>query len=190
VNVVTVLYNPTGFPNPVTDDDPHSVPVLVRYDTTAWAAQGGPGIYRFIDPGDWATYVTYDIGSANDVASAIEYPLFASQTYRSGTLFVYNAGETLFIKYSIEGQDPAYKGYTGGEWKYITAYHLQVVDEQVGFDPYLTAKGKPIPGQFDLNDYLGDVTETDWIQVDISGYQNGDAYIAAHGIMSWIGLAE
>ena len=192
VNVVTVLYNPTGFPNPITDDDPHSVVVLVRYDTTAWAAQEDPGQTRFVDRGDWATYVTYDIGSATDVASAIEYPLFAGQTYRSGTLFVYDDAGILYVKYSTEGQDPAYKGYTGGEWKYITAYHLQVVDEQVGFDPYLTAKGKAIPGQFDLNDYLGDLTETGWIEVNvnISGYQSGDAYIAAHAIMSWIGLAE
>ena len=189
VNVVTVHYHPDGFPNDVTDNDPHEVVVFVRYDTTAWAAQGNPGQTRFVDRGDWATWITYNVGGGS-VGTPASYPLFAGQTYRSGTLYVYDDGAgKLYVKYSIIGQDPAYKGYTGGEWEYITSYHLQVVDEFTGFNPYLTKKGKAIPGQFDLSEYLGDVTETGWIEVDIGGYEP-DIYIAAHAIMSWIGLAE
>ena len=190
VNVVTVLYHPEGFPNDVTDDDDHSVIVWICLDTTAWAAQGNPGQTRFIpDQGDWATWITYNVEDGSDV-EPWEYPLFTGQTHRSGTLYVYDEGGMLYVKYSIDGQDPEYiEGYDG-EWIGLSKYHLQVVDEFAGFSPYLTKKGGAIPGQFDLSGSLDKDPETDWIGVDISSYGDDDIYIAAHAIMWWLGVPE
>jgi hypothetical protein len=143
---------------------------------TVWAADGAPGITRFVPaPGDWATYIVYNKeGAATSEATAIGYPLYAGQTNLAGTLFVYDDGTKLYVNYVADSG-----------WQ-LNTYHLQVVDELIGFNTYRTYNrrtgfGNIIPGQFTIK-WSGDmVPETDWIEVDISGMET-DIYIAAHGV--------
>jgi hypothetical protein len=116
----------------------------------------------------------YEKGAATTEETAISYPLFAGQTNLAGRLFVYDDGTLLHMNYVA---DP--------EWQ-LNTYHIQVVDELDGFNPYRTYNrrtgfGNIIPGQFTIK-WSGDmVPETGWIEVDISGMET-DIYIAAHGV--------
>ncbi len=144
---------------------------------TACAAQGpGPGQYRFTGASSWFTYIKYYTGTGhNSPGTAQEFPIFAGQTQRVGTLYVYNSGDTLYVKYSNTGAEP-------GCSVYFNAYHLQVDDEYDGFRSTILFRRNPVPGQCEYGGSLSNVPETGWIAADISGYGDNDVYIFAHSI--------
>ncbi|WP_406656083.1 hypothetical protein V7O62_09525 [Methanolobus sp. ZRKC2] len=167
------------------------------FEETAWAAQCKPGDHRFVDRGNWATYTKYNLGTGTE-SSPVRYPIYAGQTYRAGTLKVYDEttyqseGEcgpgyygTIYLRYKLSGSEPIYKNGYVGSWVGFNEYHLQVVDEAIDFNTVTTKKGNPIPGHFDYSkEYDPKTTDSGWIQVEVCGYQC-DAYIAAHSVMEW-----
>jgi hypothetical protein len=171
-------------------------PELECFDETVWAAQTAPGETRFIpNPGNWATYITYNIGDGSEESPA-EYPLYAGQYHLAGTLLVYDDNGKLYAKYVTSGEDGDYMdGYTGN-WSGLSEYHLHVVDELDHFNDVRTYNrnmgtyGAPIPGQFEYSmEYDENTADTGWIEVDIDGYTD-PIYIAAHGVMWWCGYPE
>jgi hypothetical protein len=178
------------------------------FEETAWAAEYKPGgAHRFVDRGNWGTYVDYTLGSYNESVPG-RYPIYAGQTYRAGTLKVYDEtayqedGEcgsgyygTIYVQYVSSGAEPIYKDGYVGSWKGFTEYHLQVVDEIEDFNTVTTPNkkfglGNPIPGLFDYSEeYDEKKSGTDWIAVEVCGYQC-DAYIAAHSVVWWCGYPE
>jgi hypothetical protein len=154
---------------------------------TAVAAQGpvDPGQYLFGGKQDnWFTYVVYNkTAGHNSPGTAQEYPIFANQDQRVGTLYVYNNSTRLFVQYCADA----------GLGVDITSYHLEVVDEFVGFNPIRTkwrgVYGNPIPGRCEYSGSYSDTSEcSDWIvsvNDNISGWDN-DIYIFAHSIMCWL----
>ncbi|MDW7733067.1 MAG: hypothetical protein SCH66_11665 [Methanolobus sp.] len=177
------------------------------FEETAWAAQSSQlvGVNRFVDQGNWATYVIYKLGTYVDPEAHGRYPIYAGQTYRTGTLKVYDEttyqseGEcgpgyygTIYVRYVSSGSEPTYKDGYVGSWNGFTEYHLQVVDEVEGFEAVRTFSNKfgwsnPIPGQFDYSEeYDMKKSYTDWIEVEVCGY-DCDVFIAAHSVMQWCG---
>ena len=144
---------------------------------TAVAAQGpGPGQYRFGGARSWFTYIKYYTGTGhNSPGTAQEFPIFAGQTQLVGTLYVYDSGNTLYVKYSNTGAEP-------GCDVYFNAYHLQVDDEYNDFRSTILWRRNPVPGQCEYGGSLSNVPETGWIAADISGYGDSDVYIFAHSI--------
>jgi uncharacterized repeat protein (TIGR01451 family) len=147
---------------------------------TAVAAQGpGYGSYLFLEASSWFTYIQYD-GSGNST-SPVAYPIYTDQTYRIGTLYVYDEGDHVFVRYTAD-VDPG-----DCTWIGFTDYHIEVVDEPNGFGDILNKSGNPIPGQCEYKG-LWDPPEldTDYIELseDIGGY--GDTiYIFAHSIFCY-----
>lgn len=161
----------------------------VCFDETAWAANTGPGTFRFLpERGNWATYVKYSIGSGTSPSNPKKFKLFAGQTYFVGNLLVYDDGTDLFLKYDVDpagDPDQNYKpGYCPADGWGLVEHHFQVVDEVPDFAPYLTKKGNPIPGQF-LNN--GQDIGGGWFRSPIGKFTNADAYIAAHAVVEWCG---
>ncbi|MHB0935938.1 MAG: DUF7507 domain-containing protein [Armatimonadota bacterium] len=188
------LGNPVG---PVSDSA--EVTVFVQetecFSETAWAAQSQPGQTRFVPaPGDWATYVHYEVGQGTVEDPAV-FPLYAGQTHLSGYLYVYDEGNSLYVRYvTLDGDsNPPYKPGYCGSWSGLTEYHLEVVGTVSGFNPVRTYNkkknqyGGPIPGAFRYKASYDEKTpDTGWIAADIAGFSN-DIYIAAHGVMWWCG---
>jgi hypothetical protein len=169
-------------------------PALECFDETVWAADGEPGVTRFIPaPGNWATYVEYTFGAGTSLEPKV-YNLYAGQTFLAGELLVYDSDGKLYEKYRIFGEDNEFKDGYCGDWTSLTEYHLQVVDTFEGFNPYRvfntrTGYGAPIPGSFDKKLVLekeNAVSETDWIEVEIVTTDNS-VFIAAHGVAWWCG---
>ncbi len=139
---------------------------------TFWAAQSKPGEHRFVEKGNWATYITYNVSDGTSAAPKM-FPLYAGQRNLVGNLYVYDSGDQLFVRYVVNGG--------------LSEYHLQVVDEFDGFQDVRTFNkktgyGSPIPGQFDyVKEYSTKTTDTGWIEVSIKGYDK-DIFIAAHGV--------
>jgi len=165
------------------------------FDETAWAADGAPGITRFVPTkGNWATYVKYNVADGNE-AQPVTYELYAGQTHLAGYLYVYDFEGTLYVKYATGAVDNEYKDGYCGDWTGISEYHLAVVDEFAGFNPFRTYNkktgyGSPIPGSFEYKDSwdpANPVNETEWIEVDVADYEDADIYIAAHAVMWWCG---
>jgi hypothetical protein len=167
-------------------------------DDTACAAQTAPHETEFGgSANNWFTYITYNKGSGN-LTDPMLYPIYAGQTHRCGTLYVYDEGGILYVNYSltIEGPFPADDGYT---WLGISEYHLEVEDEFTGpgkddgFNDIRTYKkkddvyGNARPGQCEYKDkYSPWVSETGYIPTeDISGYDS-PIYIFAHSVMWWV----
>jgi hypothetical protein len=186
----------------LTIEDPDSsdnifrnTPELTCFDETAWAAQENPGETRFVDQGNWGTYIVYTAGNGTDTDPEI-YPLFAGQTHLAGWLHVYDEAGLLYVKYIASGDDDDYMEGYSGNWTRISEYHLHVVDEVVDFNEVRTYNKRtgtytnPIPGQFLYSmEYEEAVDDTGWVPVggvDISGFDD-EIFIAAHGVMWWCG---
>ena len=151
--------------------------VLVTCET-ACAAQANPGEYLFTNPDadNWFTYIIYDTGTGhNSPGTAQEFPIFADQTQLIGTLYVYDSGNTLYVKYSTTGADPGCVGY-------FNAYHLQVDDEYNDLRRAIVKKKNPVPGQCEYKGSLNNVPETDWIAADISDCDDSEIFIFAHSV--------
>ena len=143
---------------------------------TACAAQANPGETRFLGASSWFTYIKYYTGTGhNSPGTAQEFPIFAGQTQLVGTLYVYDSGDTLYVKYSNTGAEP-------GCEVYFNEYHLQVDDEYNDFRGTILRRRNPVPGQCEYGGSLSNVPETDWIAADISGYGDSDIYIFAHSV--------
>jgi hypothetical protein len=143
---------------------------------TACAAQENPGETRFPGASSWFTYIIYDTGTGhNSPGTAQELPIFAGQTQLVGTLYVYDSGDTLYVKYSNMGAEP-------GCSVYFNEYHLQVDDEYNDFRSTILRRRNPVPGQCEYSGSLSNVPETDWIAADITGYGDSDVYIFAHSV--------
>lgn len=144
---------------------------------TSWAAQQNPGQTRFVQKGNWATYITYNVGEGTNAVPKV-FPLYAGQTKLAGSLYVYDEGSNLYVKY-VAGGSNAFK-----------EYHLQVEDEFAGFNDVRTYNkktgyGSPIPGQFEyVKEYSTKTADSGWITVPISGYGDKDVFIAAHAAMA------
>jgi hypothetical protein len=56
VNVVSVLYHPSGFPNDISDDDSHSLTMLIMLGCTPgfWQGGAGAGLWDEDDDPDWS----------------------------------------------------------------------------------------------------------------------------------------
>jgi hypothetical protein len=184
---VTVTWNATSSCENVTKSATFTIPAGCCVSCgTAVAAQGpvDPGQYLFGDKQDnWFTYVVYNkTAGHNSPATAQEYPIFASQNISVGTLYVYNNSTRLFVQYCADV----------GSGVDITSYHLEVVDEFIGFNPIRTkwrgVFGNPIPGRCEYKgSYSGMPACSDWIVAindNLSTYDN-DIYIFAHSIMCW-----
>jgi len=144
---------------------------------TAVAAQGpGPGQIRFPFANSWFTYIKYYTGTGhNSPGTAQEFPIFAGKTQLVGTLYVYDFGGTLYVKYSNTGAEP-------GCTVFFSEYHLQVDDEYNDFRSTILRHRNPVPGKCEYKGSLPNVPETDWMADDISGYGNSDVYIFAHSV--------
>ena len=159
---------------------------------TAWAAQDGPGTTRFVKKGDWATYLSYEIGSGTETQPAL-LDLYAGQTHLAGHLSAYDDGERLYFRYVADGTDPTPGEGFDGTWT-IAEYHLQVVDDLADFNPYRVYNknkdyGAPIPGQFEWSEcYNPPVPATQYRSVNITDLFDQDdtsLLIAAHTSMRW-----
>ncbi len=110
-----------------TDNDKQTV-ITLECEDTAWAANGDvPGELRYVEPGNWATYVAYD-GQEKTVT------LFAGQTNNIGTV-TFSAPSDGKVTITIQLNDE------GG---------FQNVSENVKIQDYEFApSGNPAPGSFD-----------------------------------------
>jgi len=150
---------------------------------TAVAAQGpGPGQYRFLGASNWFTYIKYYRGDGS-VGSPEEYPIFAGQTWRIGTLYVYDEGNHLFVRF-VADADPG-----DCTWEGFSVYHIEVVDWWCQFySPDSIVKNwNPAPGQCEYGSPLDPmVTDTGYIGLpeDISGY-GSKVYIFAHSVFCY-----
>ncbi len=161
-------------------------PILECFDETVWAAQKKPGQTRFVERGNWGTYIEYTLSDGTK-SDPMEYPLFAGQHIRAGTLLVYDDNNSLHVKYVIEGEDNEYMEGMCGSWTGLTEYHLHVAQDPDGFAGVTTRQGNPIPGQFDYRkEYDEKFATTGWIKVDL-GELDGKILIAAHGVAWWCG---
>ncbi len=160
-------------------------------DETAWAAQDEPGVNRFVDKGNWGTYVLYNKGDGEENGPMI-YPLYAGQTHLAGYLYVYDVKDTLYVRYVSSLMDSDYMGGYTGAWIGMTEYHLQVVDNFADFraNGYTNKKGNPRPGQFDYSEEYDEATDdTGYIKIPIGGYDE-EIHIAAHSVMCWSGFPK
>lgn len=150
------------------------------YDETAWAATAS-GETRFLSSGNWATYVTYELGSGNAASPRI-YNLYAGQTYLVGSITVYNDETNLYINYSIDPTASYQSGYYG-IWS-LTCAHLAVANNPAEI-PRTQNKngtlGSPIPGKF------ADSNSTGSFCVVIPDDNEGSVVIAAHAELNWSG---
>ena len=180
----TVTWNATSSCENVTKSATFTIPAGCCVSCgTACAANGTAGQVLFGGAqNNWFTYITYNKGEGN-ATSPKQYPIFAGQTQRVGTLYVYNNSTRLFVRYCA---DP---GLGVG----ITSYHLEVVDEFSGFNGIRTKShgvyGNPVPGRCEYSgNPPGMPACSDWIvsvNDNISNYGDNDIYIFAHSIMCW-----
>ena len=159
-------------------------------DETACAAQDQPGETIFGKTkkndkagGNWFTYIEY---TKAEVDVVTEFPIYAGQTHRAGTLYVkIDADGILWVNYSTDGADDPDRTWFG-----ISEYHLEVVDNLADFaddaiSNLLNKQGSPVPGQAEYANNIGFGTETGWIETeDVSGYSD-PIFIFAHGIFWW-----
>jgi hypothetical protein len=141
--------------------------------STACAAQGPeePGEHLFPDSSSWFTYIIYNKGDGTEVTPEA-YPIFTNQTQLCGTLYVWNDGDTLHVKYTM-----AENGWTG-----FSAYHLQVDDTAEALIAAVTNEsGNAIPGQCEYKDNVDMVDEIE-VEAEISGYSD-DIFIFAHSLI-------
>lgn len=143
------------------------------FNETVWAATA-PGVGRFVDQGNWATFVTYTLGSGSADAPRT-YTLYAGQDIPAGTLEVYDDGSMLFVNY-VEGS--SYMDCIGG-WT-LTESHLQIAEDGV-FSGVINRGGNPVPGRFQY-------TAEDGLNGIPITKTTGDIQIAAHGVMEWCGV--
>ena len=176
-------------------------------EETAWAAQKHPGEERFVERGNWATYLTIsseDFGKLEG-KETLSFPLYAGQHYLAGMLNVKlgDVGELKVqyntyipegvLKHCLDRGGKVYgeEGFCG-DWIGFLEYHLHVVDEFNDFNEVRTYNrrtgyGNPIPGQFKYKGSSDPAeSETEWIKVDITGFSN-EFFIAAHSVMQWCG---
>jgi len=147
----------TGFASAWEDED---------CEETAWAApKYSPGETRFVDQGNWGTYVNYTLGEGTS-GNYKQYYIYAGQNYKVGTLKVYDDGDTIYVRYVTTPK--------------LSEYHLHVVDEIGDFSAVQTKKGNPIPGQFAYSKEGISTNDTGWIEVD--GHPD-KVYIAAHSVV-------
>ncbi|MEE9398708.1 MAG: hypothetical protein V3V23_00390, partial [Dehalococcoidales bacterium] len=152
-----------------------NAPVIPECDT-AVAAQGPSyGANLFPDASNWFTYITYSRGDGT-VGTPRQYPIFTGQTQLCGTLYVWNTGPKLYVKYTM----------LDNGWIGFSSYHLQVdcsledlLDAIVNQD----GDGNPVPGQCE---YTGNVDSVDEIELeaDISGCSN-NIWIFAHSVICY-----
>ena len=179
VNIVTVLYNPEGFPNEVTDSDDHSV-VLYRwvdYDETFWAYGEDAATANNTIEGNksnnwgWTNYVdaegTYIWNLYADAGGNI-----IGDGFVVGTLTVVVTGGTVEVTYGIDT--------TLETEYYIDAAHLWVGSTPLPLDK----KGNPTssPGQFPFDPTISSDGLTATYTV---GGVGGGFWIAAHGVVEW-----
>jgi len=146
---------------------------------TAVAAQGpGPGDNQF--PGsNWFTYFEYN-GSGTEASPSL-YPIFTNETFRIGTLKVWDDnGSQLFLLFVPDEEPP------GCEFFGFSVYHIQV-EATAGalIDAVTNNSGNPVPGKCDdynveLDEWeLGNPDE-DVIVLDYDGN-----FIFAHSIFCY-----
>lgn len=172
--------------------DFRNVPQMECFGETAMAAHS-PGVYRFVPaPGNWFTYVKYNMDDAYTAEAPRSYPIYAGQTNLAGELLVYDADGKVYVRYKIFGGEDYKYGYCGS-WAGITEYHLQVVDRFAQFNPYRTyinkktGYGSIIPGALTDKGYFAEKTaDTGWIMAT-TGALSGEVYIAAHSVAWWCG---
>lgn len=172
--------------------DFRNMPEMDCWGETAMAAQGEPGVFRFVEaPGNWFTYIEYYMEDVYTMEAPRVYPIYAGQYNLAGELEVYDDGVDVFVRYKIFGGEDYMPGYCGS-WSGLTEYHLQVVDKFSQFNPYRTYSkktgyGSIIPGQLTDQGYFDPKTDdTDWIQAT-AGTLSGKVYIAAHSVAWWCG---
>ena len=162
----------------------------VCFDETIWAADeiDGEKVTRFVDRGNWATYIEYELEAGSEDVPKV-YTLYADQDHKAGTLEVYDDAGEIFVRYLIgSDQDNNYKDGYCGSWSYLTEYHLHVVNEFDDFSSVRNRPGNPIPGRFEYSgiyELEDEKNDTGWIT--IKGDFDGTVYIAAHGVAQWCG---
>ena len=143
---------------------------------TAWAAES-VGTHRFVDRGNWGTYVHYLKGQG--VAT---YSLFAGKTYYAGDLVAWMEGTNLFLEFR-SASTYAYKPGTMGQWSVIET-HVGVGNRPE--DIPRNKPGNPIPGQFAYSWIGGRLDTLQMGPIDV-GNLNDEFVIAAHAVMMWAG---
>ena len=113
---------------------------VIAFDETAWAAHD-VGEIRFVDQGNWATYVEHTLNGDDT------YPIFAGQHKLVGKLVVSSDGEDLTIEYVIFDEFEDY--VLALVWS-----HLHVAEDEYGVPRAEHGRtGElmgPIPGHFDF----------------------------------------
>ncbi len=143
---------------------------------TAWAAES-VGTHRFVDRGNWGTYVHYSKGQGEET-----YPLYAGQKYYAGDLVVWMNGSDLFLEFRSASVYP-YKPGTMGQWSVIET-HVAVGNRPEEIPR--NKPGNPIPGQFAYSWIGGRLDRLQMGPINVGNLNNGFV-IAAHAVMMWAG---
>jgi hypothetical protein len=168
------------------DTDTVTITMVCPTCSTAVAAQGPEesGQFQF-EGSNWFTYINYGIGDGSDTVP-VEYPIFTGQTFRIGTLEVYDDGTHVFVRY-LAGDAP-----DGCDWVGFSSIHIEVVDEATPtyFPDILNKSYNPNPGKCTYKYAFADeTTDTGFIELtedDFSGgATNDDVYIFAHSIFCY-----
>jgi len=156
---------------------------------TAVAAQGpGPGQYRFLFARNWFTYIKYE--ATGPSGGPVEYPIFAGQTFRIGTLYVQHVDKGggvshLQVRYLADVAPPV-----GCTWDGFNVYHIEVVDEWLQFylPDSIVKNWNPAPGQCEYSGPVDPIdTDTGYIELpeNIKAYGDDDVYIFAHSVFCY-----
>jgi hypothetical protein len=143
---------------------------------TAWAAES-VGTHRFVDRGNWGTYVHYSKGQGEAT-----YPLYAGQKYYAGDLVVWMEGTSLFLEFR-SASTYAYKPGTMGQWSVIET-HVAVGNQPEEIPR--NKPGNPIPGQFAYSWIGGRLDRLQMGPINVGNLSN-EFVIAAHAVMMWAG---
>ncbi len=164
-------------------------------DETAWAAEA-VGQTRFVKPGNWATYIQYCKGDASE-ENPREYPLYAGQHHRAGSLWVWNEQDILNVVYFSLGADSDYLPGHKGKWSILSVHvHAGSSPQDIPRTTVGSVLGGPIPGQFEYKWSEEEDGSGAWQHVVdpldvLTRWDNENCIIiAAHAEMVWCPKSE
>ena len=136
----------------------------VRGEETAW----GEGTRFVEEPGNWAMYFPYQVGSQGS-NNSLTVDLLAGQHQLAGTVKVWNDNDHLYVQYSTEEAGDEETGDEDG-WQ-IAQLHLAVADDLllIPTTPSGKNQGNPIPGRFPFQESFDELVSSTTFEIDLQG---------------------